>query len=191
VPPFLEADVAQARTFYPGPGTAALAVVAPLIADRDYCLECVFAYRAGDAGVIFALGDPIAGFALYARDGVVSFVYQGGKGELASCDDLPVVDGDNRFELRHRALGERRGRGTLVVNGREAGTLDCSPTTILGLGVGEGLDIGMDRKLHVSARYGGSGTCAYTNRIDHVRIEPGAHPADSYANRPERLAQRD
>jgi len=191
VPPFLEADVAQARTFHPGPGTAALAVVAPLIADRDYRLECAFGYRTGDEGVIFALGDPIAGFALYARDGAVSFVYHGGSGEAVSCDGLPVVDGDNRFELRHRALGERRGQATLLVNGHEAGTLDCSPTTILGLGVGEGLDIGMDRKLHVSARYGGSGACAYTGRVDWVRIEPGPHPADSYANRPERLAQRD
>jgi hypothetical protein len=93
--------------------------------------------------------------------------------------------------LRHRALGERRGHATLLVNGREAGTLDCSPTTILGLGVGEGLDLGMDRRLHVTSRYGGTGTCAYTGNVAYVRIEPGPHPADSYANRPERLAQRD
>jgi len=191
VPPFLEADYGRARTFYADTGTAALSVVAPMIADRDYRLECVFTYRGGDAGVIFALGDPIAGFALFARDGAVAFVYHGGTGEPASCDALPVREGENRFELVHRALGERRGRGTLIVNGVEAGSLDMSPTTILGLGVGEGLDIGMDRKLHVTPRYGGRGTCAYTGRVAHVRIEPGKHPADSYANRPERLAQRD
>ena len=66
-----------------------------------------------------------------------------------------------------------------------------SPTFILGLGVGEGLDLGLDRKLHVTPRYGGDGTCPYTGTVTHVRIEPGPHPADSYANRPERLAQRD
>jgi arylsulfatase A-like enzyme len=191
VPPFLEADLARPRTFHPDAGTAALAIVAPLVADRDYRLECVFTYHAQARGVIFALGDPMAGFALFARDGAVSFVYHGGNGEPVSLDELPVVDGENRFELRHLALGARRGRATLLVNGREAGALDCTPTTILGLGVGEGLDIGLDRKLHVTPRYGGSGTCAFSGLVAYVRIEPGAQAPDSYANRPERLAQRD
>ena len=66
-----------------------------------------------------------------------------------------------------------------------------SPTTILGLGVGEGLDIGLDRKQHVTPLYGGAACNVYTGSVDHVRIEPGPHPPDSYANRPERFAQRD
>jgi hypothetical protein len=69
--------------------------------------------------------------------------------------------------------------------------LDMSPTTILGLGVGEGLDIGRDRRLHVTSRYGGEGACVYTGTVDFVRIEPGPQAPDSYANRPEREAQRD
>lgn len=191
VPPFLEAEVNRARTFHAGAGTAALSVVAPLIADRDYRLECAFEHAADARGVIFALGDPIAGLALYACDDGVAFEYHGGQGTPVVRDALPVVNGRNCFELHHRALGARRGEGRLVVNGREVATLDLSPTTILGLGVGEGLDIGCDRRLHVSSRYGGRGTCPYTGQVHHVRIEPGAHPADSYANRPERLAQRD
>jgi arylsulfatase len=77
------------------------------------------------------------------------------------------------------------------MNGIDAGTLDMSPTTILGLGVGEGLDLGCDRRLHVSAHYGGAGACAYSNQVAWMRIEPGPQAPDSYANRPERLAQRD
>jgi hypothetical protein len=65
-----------------------------------------------------------------------------------------------------------------------------SPTTILGLGVGEGLDIGVDRKLPVTERYEGNGAWPYTGRVACVTIEPGTHPADSYANLPEREAQR-
>ena len=42
VPPYLEASLAEARTFYRGAGTAALSVVAPMIADRDYVLACAF-----------------------------------------------------------------------------------------------------------------------------------------------------
>jgi len=76
------------------------------------------------------------------------------------------------------------------MNGEACATLDMSPTTILGLGVGEGLDIGLDRKQHVTPLYGGEGCNRYTGCVDHVRIEPGAHPPDSDANRPERVAQR-
>jgi arylsulfatase A-like enzyme len=191
VPPFLEASVNAARTFYPGCGTAALAVVASLVADRDYRLECAFTHDVGDEGVIFALGDPIAGMALFARAGRVAFVYHAGEGKPVVCDGLPVHGGDNRFVLEHRAGGQRLGEGKLFVNGEAAGTLDMSPTTILGLGVGEGLDVGCDRKLHVTPLYGRDDAFAYTGVVSYVRIEPGAQAHDSYANRPERLAQRD
>ena len=56
---------------------------------------------------------------------------------------------------------------------------------------GDALDLGRDRRLHVTTRYGGEGACVYTGRVDWVRIEPGPQAPDSYANRPERLAQRD
>ena len=191
VPPYLESSLAETRTFYPGTGTTALAVVAPMINDRDYTLTCEFTCAANDHGVVFALGDPIAGMALFARDGAVSFLYHGGQGKVAACERLPVMPGANRFELVHRALGARRGIGAVRVNGTPVATLDMSPTTILGLGVGEGLDVGCDRRLHVTARYGGTGACVYTGSIDFVRIEPGPQAHDSYANRPERLAQRD
>jgi len=190
VPPFREAACASAHTFFPG-ATAALGIVAPLVADRHYRLECRFRYADGDAGVVFALGDPLAGMALFARDGALSFVYHGGTGSPVVRDGLPVRAGVNRFELRHEALGERKGRGTLVLNGTACATLDMSPTTILGLGVGEGLDLGLDRKLHVTRLYGGEGCCRYTGQVDAVVIEPGGHPADSYANRPELDSQRD
>ena len=92
--------------------------------------------------------------------------------------------------IRSTALLTFRGSGVIAMNGETVAQLDMSPTTILGLGVGEGLDVGLDRKLHVTDRYPGDGACPYTGRVDHVRIEPGAHPADSDANRPERDAQR-
>ena len=190
VPPYLEVSVNAPRTFYPGTGTVALAVVAPMVADRDYALTCEFSYAPGDRGVVFALGDPIAGMALYARDGALAFFYHGGQGKVAECP-LSPREGNHRFELRHRALGARRGIGEILLDGDIFATLDLSPTTILGLGVGEGLDLGCDRRLHVTARYGGAGACTYTGTVDYVRIVPGAQAPDSYANRPERVAQRD
>jgi len=191
VPPFREASVAQPRTFYPGAGTAALAVVSPLIADRDFRLECRFTFAPADSGVILAIGDPIAGMALFARNGRVAFAYHGGTGVHVGHDNLPVAAGENDFVLEHRALGNRAGSGTITINGVAVEpAIDMSPTLILGW-VGEGLDIGIDRKQHVTAAYAEGGPFRYTGAISHVRIEPGAHPAGSYANRPERESQRD
>jgi arylsulfatase len=175
VPPFLEDDVNRPRTFYPGAGTAALGIVAPLIADRDYRLRCHLSHAANDEGVVFAIGDPLAGMALFVRDRRGTFVYRGGSGTETFLEfDLP--DGRIAFELQHRAIGARKGTGAINIDGRRVGTLDMSPTTILGLGVGEGLDIGCDRRLHVTPRYGRDDTFPYTGTVEHVAIEPGPHP---------------
>jgi hypothetical protein len=191
VPPFLEADISTPRTFRPHGGTAALSIVAPMVSDRDYDLRCSFEHRAGDAGVLFAIGDPIAGLALHVRDDAATFVYNGGEGRVVTAGGLRPTAGHNEFCLAYRALGGRRGAATLWLNDAKVATLDLSPTIILGLGVGEGLDVGCDRRLHVAPDYGGDGACVYSGRVDHVHIAPGPHPPDSYANRPERLAQRD
>jgi arylsulfatase A-like enzyme len=190
VPPFREEAVNATHTFRPGAGTAAIGVVAPLVADRDYRIECAFAWYAGDEGVLFALGDPIAGMALFVRDGRAAFVYHGGQGQPVACE-LPLVEGDNRFTLAHRATGQRHGEGVAAMNGIAAAALDMSPTTILGLGVGEGLDVGCDRRLHVTDRYGHEGPFAYTGTLAWVRIEPGPQASGSDANRRELEAQRD
>ena len=65
-----------------------------------------------------------------------------------------------------------------------------SPTTIPGL-TGEGLDVGLDRKLKVSSLYQDRGCFAYSGTIAFVRIEPGKRAPGGYANRPELEAQRD
>ncbi len=190
VPPYLEATLAEPRTFHPGIGTAPVAVVAPLIADRSFRLSCAFDWEPDASGVIFAVGDPIFGFALHARDGGVHFHYHGAPGRNVDARDLPVVPGRNEFVLACSATGARKATGTLHLAGREIATLDLSPTIILGLSAGEGLDVGCDRRLHVTD-YGGTGACRYTQRVHHVTIEPGPQAPDSYANRPERLSQHD
>ncbi|MEP7062503.1 MAG: arylsulfatase [Betaproteobacteria bacterium] len=180
----------RARRFRPGRETVALSVIAPMLADRDFQLDCRFRHLAGGAGVIFAIGDPIAGFALFARDDALHFVYNGGTGAPVVAT-LALTAGVHDFRLDFRAIGARRGEAQLAIDGVTRGAaLDLSPTLILGW-VGEGLDIGIDRKQHVTPLYGVSTTFAYAGSVDHLRIKPGAQAPDSYANRPERLAQRD
>jgi arylsulfatase A-like enzyme len=191
VPPFLEKHVHTPRVFYGGTPTVALAAVSPLVADRDFSLACRFTWKTEDIGVVFALGDPIAGMALFARDGRLCFVYHGGTGQHVLRDSLPAIEGDNHFVLEHRAQGGRIGEGHFVMNGRAApDAMPMSPTLILGW-VGEGLDIGRDSKQHVSPCYDAIGPCRYTGEVYEVCITPGAHPSDSYANRRESESQRD
>jgi arylsulfatase A-like enzyme len=190
VPPYREASLDLSRTFRPASDTVALAILSPMIADRAFRLECRFHHAPPCEGVIFAVGDPIAGFALFAREATLRFVYHGGAGDPAVVT-LAAREGDNDFVLDYVATGARRGTATLSINGIVGTALDLSPTLLLGLGVGEGLDVGCDRRQHVTPLYGTTTPFPYTGRVEFVRIVPGAQAPDSYANRPERLAQRD
>ncbi|SCU86395.1 Arylsulfatase [Cupriavidus necator] len=189
VPPFLEQEYATPRTFYAGASTVPTAVVSPLIADRDYVLECAFEYEPGQEGVLVAFGNTFGGLTVFVERGGLHLVYNGGQrqAELAATS---LLTGLNRLVLTHQAMGDRLGLGTVSLNGLEQdATLDMTPT-ILRL-TGEGLDVGCDRRLKVSVRYQGRGTFAFAGRIHGVRLSPGAQAPGSLANRPERVVQLD
>ena len=68
-------------------------------------------------------------------------------------------------------------------------TLTMTPT-FLRL-VGEGIDVGLDRRRKVSADCGGRGVYRYGGHIDRVTLIPGPQAPDSFANVPEGIAQWD
>lgn len=185
--------ISQTHVFYPGAETAHPLLVSPLVADRDYVLTCAFTWETGQEGVIFALGDISRGFTGFAKDGELVVHYNGGfvvKHEVR----LPLQPGEQRLTLRHSAKGRMQGAGAITLD-RAGGTtpamadLNMSPT-ILRL-TGEGLDIGLDRRLKVCAECEGQGAFAYPGRIDWLRIEPGPQAPGSFVNMAEELAQRD
>ena len=153
VPPFLEAACAAPRTFLPGHAHRCWRRRA---ADRRPRLPArvPIHVRAGDdRGVVFALGDPLAGHGAFrARRRPLVRVSRRQR-QAGGLRRLPARRGDERFEFAIARWAIAAGGGDLAMNGEACGTLDMSPTTILGLGVGEGLDVGLDRKLHVSDRY--------------------------------------
>lgn len=189
VPPFLEGLGDEPRTFYPGPATIPLGTVAALVSDRDFRLECRYTFDGRDQGVIFALGDPFGGFALYARDAMTYFVYNGEQQEVQA-DGFASDVGDNVFVLEHRATGSRIGLGKFSVNGRAAGEISMTPTFVIAL-TGEGLDIGLDRMLKVSEAYADGGCCDYSGKVSWVRIIPGAQAPGSIVHRRELESQHD
>lgn len=189
LPPFLEGDYRLPRSFYPGTETAAPMTVGPLLADRDFEIECDFTLAEGDEGVLYAIGDNMNGLAAFVMQGALHVAFTAGKSARRSVA-VPVAPGGHRMVLRHRALGQRQGTGLIELDGRAHGeALDMSPT-FLRLG-GEGVDVGLDRGRKVSTLYAGRGVFAFAGKIDHVTVRPGPQAPGSLANRPEALAQLD
>lgn len=189
IPPFLEHSASQPRTFYSGMSTIPTAVVSPLIADRDYEIECSFSYQPGQEGVLVALGNSFGGLSLYLDRATLHFTYNAGLRPIEKSSDA-LVAGDNLVVLRHEARGKRRGMGCLVLNGKVVGhNIDMSPT--IARLTGEGLDVGCDRRIKVSRRYRDRGAFAYAGIVHSVRVTPGKQAPDSIANRAERIAQLD
>ncbi|MGA1285982.1 MAG: arylsulfatase [Rubrivivax sp.] len=189
LPPFLEGAYALPRTFYPGTETASPLTIARLLTDRDFEIECLFAHEAGDEGVLYSIGDNMNGLAAFIMASEVYVAFTAGAA-IRRHVRIALAPGEHRIVLKHRAIGQRIGTGTVELNGRpHADQLDMSPT-FLRLG-GEGVDIGLDRRRKVSALYAGRGTFAYTGAVSHMRVTPGPQAPGSLANRPEALAQLD
>jgi hypothetical protein len=80
--------------------------------------------------------------------------------------------GPQRFVLDYRALGERNGVGTIVLNDQvviEAAELMPTPVRL----PSGGLDVGINRRQPISERIAGRNGFRYSGVIDVVRIEPG------------------
>jgi hypothetical protein len=134
-----------------------------------------FKYAAGDRGILWAIGDPIGGLVNWIEDGKLYFHYNG-FGDTVTLPGVPLIVGKHTAAIDFQALGDRQGRGRLLLDGGEpVGWTKMSPT--LSFGVFEGLDVGLDRRGPVyPALHARHGVFPYTGAIRDVRIEPGDRP---------------
>jgi arylsulfatase A-like enzyme len=178
LPPHQRPSASGTRRFLPGGQTVHRQAIVPLIADRAFRIDVRAAHRDGDAGVLFAIGEVFGGMVLFVEDGALGFTYNG-FGEFASLGPLPVGAGERTFGIEYEALGKRRGRGRLRVDGRAHGDwVDLSPTLMAGFH--EGLDIGIDRRAPVDwALFERHGTFRYRGTIRDLTIESGPFAPDS------------
>ncbi len=165
------------RRFLPNAQSVHRGIIVPLIADRSYSISVGFTQSPGDQGVLFAIGDITGGMVAYIENGRLHLVYNG-FGEYHTLSGPEVAEGDRVARLEYEALGKRRGRGRLVMDGETGGEWsDLSPTMMYGFH--EGLDIGLDRRGPVSwelkARHG---VFRYSGRIRELVIESGAFAPD-------------
>ncbi|MGH8617359.1 MAG: arylsulfatase [Burkholderiales bacterium] len=172
-PPHLRNRQPASRTFQPGAQTVHRGVVMPMIADRSYRITCRFDFREGDAGVLWAIGDPGGGMVMYIETGSLHLFYNG-FGDAAALAPVKLQPGVLAATLEYEALGARRGRGRLLIDGvAQAPFSELSPTLMNGLY--EGLDIGLDRRGPVSGDlYARHGIFRYSGTVRDVTIEPGA-----------------
>jgi arylsulfatase len=171
VSPAARAAASQPRTFLAGMQTTHREDIIPLIDDRSFHITVRFNYRDNDEGVLWAIGDPIGGMVMYIENGRVHFHYNG-FGDQVSLNPFAVAAGDHSVTLEYEALGNRSGRGRLLLdNAGQVDWTDLSPT--LTFGVFEGLDVGIDRRGPVLWElYERHGAFGYSGSVRDVRVVP-------------------
>jgi arylsulfatase len=177
-PAFARALADEAHTYLPGMQTVHRADVFPKIGDRSFRISVRFHYRATDQGILWAIGDPIGGMVTWIEGGSLH-VHYNGFGDTVTLPGVAMREGDHEATLDYEALGNREGRGRLVMDGAEqVGWTVMSPT--LSFGVFEGLDVGLDRRGPVFPDlFDRRGSFPYTGSIRDVRIEPGTRAGRS------------
>jgi arylsulfatase len=168
-----------ARRFLPGAQTTHRADVFPLIADRAFRITVRFAHRDGDAGVLWAIGDPTGGIVVWIEDGALA-VHYNGFGERTTLPAVPIAAGARTATLDYVALGARAGEGRLLVDGVERVPFTPMGPTMVPYGVFEGLDVGLDRRGPVLwSLYERHGAYPYSGTVHEVLVEPGARAANA------------
>ncbi|MDH3451154.1 MAG: sulfatase-like hydrolase/transferase, partial [Gammaproteobacteria bacterium] len=177
VPAHARAAADVPRTFHPGTQTVHRADIFPLISDRSFAITVRFTQSRGDAGVLWAVGDPIGGMVMYIENEQLHFHYNG-FGAAVSLPTFAVPPGEHSVRLDYQALGKREGRGRILLAADErVGWTALSPT--LTFGVFEGRDVGFDRRGPVLWElYERHGAFGYSGNIHAVHVEPGTRAAD-------------
>lgn len=172
VPQWLREKSDNPRRFLLGTQTAHRSDVLPMVGDRSFRIRVRFDQRQGDEGILWALGDTIAGMAMYVESDRLNFHYNG-FGDFTSFAPVDLAAGAHEATIEYEALGQRRGRGRLMLDGVERiAWTGLSPTLMLG--PFEGMDVGIDRRAPVYWElYERHGCFPYNGRIEDVVIEPG------------------
>jgi arylsulfatase A-like enzyme len=162
------------RRFLAGAQTTHRADVFPLIADRAFRITVRFEHRTGDAGVLWAIGDPTGGIVVWIEDGTLRLHYNG-FGEHTSLPAVLIAPGSHSAMLDYVALGDRAGAGRLIVDDAERIPFTPMGPTMVPYGVFEGLDVGLDRRGPVLwSLYERHGAFPYAGTVHDVLVEPGA-----------------
>lgn len=178
IPPASQPAASSSRRYLPGAQTVNRAMVVPLVSDRAFTIRARVSHSARDEGVLFALGDVAGGFVMYVEGSLLNFFYNG-FGDYTALDPIPMPPGAHEVAVQVEALGKRKGRGRLLLDGQVATDWKELSPTLMG-GFHEGLDIGIDRRAPVHWElFERRGNFRYSGQLHEVNIDSGAFAPDS------------
>jgi len=176
-PPHQRPPATATRRFLPGGQSVHPGAIMPLLVDRCYKITVRVTQPAGGQGVLFAVGDVSGGMVCYIEDGRTKLFYNG-FGTYFSLIGPDVAAGDRNVVLEYEAIGQRRGRGRLLVDD-VAGEWGELSSTFMG-SIHEGLDIGLDRRGPVSWELKNKyGAFRYSGKIHDMVVVSGAFSPDT------------
>jgi arylsulfatase len=172
----------QRYTYYPGMARIDR-LSAPNVTDRSYRITADVEIPAGGAeGVVLAVGSRFAGYVLYLRDGRLHYEYAYSEtARYAARSEQPVPAGHHECAFVFAKTGERRGQGTLLIDGMRVGSVEL-PRTWPVIATTGGLHCGSDSGSPVSEAY----ACpfAFTGTIHRVVVtldgDGGSDPREAY-----------
>jgi arylsulfatase A-like enzyme len=149
---------------------------APYITDRSWSLTADVELPAGGAeGVLLAAGSRFAGYVFYVKDRhvVFEYVYSPTTRHLIRSETV-VPNGRSVLRWEFRRTGLRRGRGTLLIDGRAVGSAEI-PKTWPVHGTTAGVTCGRDAGAAVSDAY--TAPFPFTGTLRRVIVEVQADGA--------------
>ncbi len=147
--------------FLPGPG--------PRLAQDSFTAIAYVTYKKGDEGVLFCSGDNIGGYALYVRDGKLTFHYNWlAYRHFHAVSDAVLPEGELALALDFCLTRPGAGVGRLLVNGRPHGNVLIESQPLF---MGGTFAVGRFPFVSVTGDMKEKKTFPYTNRIDRVEFD--------------------
>ncbi len=180
----------NSQQFFPGMGRLSENSVVS-IKNKSFSVTAeVDVPASGANGVIIAQGGHFGGWALYAKDDVLKFVYNVlSIHEFATVADAPIPAGTHQVRVEFAYDGGGLAKGgdvTLYYDGNSVGTGRVEITQPMVFSADETTDIGYESGTTVTADYTAH-TSRFTGKIHWVQIDLGDDDHDHYIDPDERL----
>ncbi len=178
------------QLFYPGMGRLSENSVVS-IKNKSFSITAEVEIPPSDAnGVIIAQGGRFGGWAVYANDGHLKFVYNVlGIHEFTTTADVPIPTGKHQVRMEFAYDGGGLAKGgdvTLFHDGNPVGTGRVEATQAMVFSADETTDIGYESGTTVTRDYDAH-TSRFTGQLHWVQLDTGDDDHDHFITPEERL----
>ena len=137
-------------------------------------MKAQVAYRGGDEGVLYAMGNENSGITVFVQGGRLILDYNAFNEHTLLESSHPLLEGENELSVAVTRTGRRTGSVELLVNGVASGSTELP--FMMRMISSIGASVGMDRGSAVSTRY--ESPYPFTGSIEELTIQLGGGSAD-------------